>query len=78
MYLRARVTQKSKEHGRHRVERAAIKAATYAMTQPAAVGTRALHPRTVPFRPGKTRTDTRDLPELPKQTFRQWWKEQQA
>ena len=34
MYLRARVTQESKEHGRHRVERAAIKAATYAMTHP--------------------------------------------
>ena len=75
MYLRARVTREPKEHGRHRVERAAMKAATYAMTRPAAqraaVGTRALHPRTAPFRPGKARTDTRNLPELPKQTVHQ-------
>jgi hypothetical protein len=61
VYLRAGVTQESKEHGRHRVERAAMKAATYAMTHPAAqraaVGTRACiraPRRSGPARPGPT------------------------
>ena len=52
MCPRARVTQESKEHGRPRVERAALKAAAYAMAhsaaQRAAVGTRALLPPCMP------------------------------
>jgi hypothetical protein len=47
VYLRARVTQESKEHGRHRVERAAM---THPAAQRAAVGTRALHPRSADYR----------------------------
>ena len=80
VHLRARVA----ESGGHRVEHAAMAAATYAMTHPAAyraaetiaVKTRKLQPKKkLPIGPAKAWTDTRDLPELPKQTFRQWWKE---
>jgi L-lactate dehydrogenase complex protein LldF len=70
----------------HRAERAAMKAATWAMMHPAAfraaenaaIVTRALHPKRfrgpVPA-PAKAWTESRDLPELPKQSFRDWWKE---
>jgi L-lactate dehydrogenase complex protein LldF len=83
VHLRARVADEAAERGEHRAERAAMKAATYAMTHPAAyraaqsaaVRTRAIHPRTLPIGPGKAWTETRDLPDLPKRTFRQWWKE---
>jgi L-lactate dehydrogenase complex protein LldF len=83
VHLRARVTEEAKEHGGHRAERAAMNAATYAMTHPAAyraaqssaVHTRGLHPRTIPFGSGKAWTETRDLPEIPRKTFRRWWKE---
>jgi L-lactate dehydrogenase complex protein LldF len=80
VHLRARVADT--EPG-HRAERAAMKAATYAMTHPAAyraagaaaVRGRKLIPTKIPIAPAKAWTETRDLPELPKQTFRQWWKE---
>ena len=81
VHLRAQVTEN--EPG-HRAEHAAMKAATYAMTHPtayrvaqaAAISTRRLQPRkNLPIGPAKAWTETRDLPELPKQTFRQWWKE---
>ncbi|WP_034264844.1 LutB/LldF family L-lactate oxidation iron-sulfur protein [Actinospica robiniae] len=83
LHLRERVGREAKEHGGHRLERAAMKAATYAMTHPAvyraaenaAVRARKLIPKKVPFGAGKAWTETRDLPELPEQTFRQWWKE---
>jgi L-lactate dehydrogenase complex protein LldF len=80
VHLRARVA----ESGGHRAEHAAMSAATYVMTHPAtyraaetlAVKTRKLLPKKkLPIGPAKAWTDTRDLPELPKQTFRQWWKE---
>jgi len=81
VHLRAQVTEN--EPG-HRAEHAAMKAATYAMTHPtayrvaqaAAISTRRLQPRkNLPIGPAKAWTEARDLPELPKQTFRQWWKE---
>jgi L-lactate dehydrogenase complex protein LldF len=80
VHLRERVVEN--EPG-HRLERAAMKAATYAMTHPAAyraaesaaVRGRKLIPKKIPIAPAKAWTETRDLPELPKQTFRQWWKE---
>ena len=81
VHLRERVVEN--EPG-HKVERAAMKAATYAMTHPAAyrmaenaaVATRALHPKRLPAPgPAKAWTESRDLPDLPKQTFRSWWKE---
>ena len=80
-HLRQQVTEN--EPG-HRAERAAMKAATYAMTHPAAyraaetaaIKTRKLLPKKrLPIGPAKAWTESRDLPELPKQTFRQWWKE---
>ncbi len=80
VHLRA----KAVEHAPgHRAERTAMKAATYAMTHPAAyraaetaaVRGRKLIPDKIPFGPGKAWTDTRDLPDLPAQTFRQWWKD---
>ncbi|MFE3686074.1 lactate utilization protein B [Streptomyces sp. NPDC059095] len=64
----------------HRLEKAAMKAATWAMDHPAAMAagerlasrTRALHPK----RPsGATAwTGSRDLPELPEEPFRDWWR----
>jgi L-lactate dehydrogenase complex protein LldF len=80
-HLREQVTHS--EPG-HRAEHTAMKAATYAMTHPAAyraaqaiaIKTRKLQPRKrLPIGPAKAWTDSRDLPELPNQTFRQWWKE---
>jgi len=81
VHLRERVT--TNEPG-HTTEHAAMKAATYAMTHPTlyriaqttAVKTRKLQPKKkLPIGPAKAWTETRDLPQLPKQTFRQWWKE---
>lgn len=64
----------------HRLEKAAMKAATWAMDHPAAMAagerlasrTRALHPKRPP---GATAwTESRDLPELPEEPFRDWWR----
>jgi L-lactate dehydrogenase complex protein LldF len=63
----------------HRIEHAAMRAATTIMTHPAAYRaaqtlarkTRALHP----LIPAKPWTDTREIPHLPPQSFRTWWKE---
>jgi len=79
VHLRAQVA----EQPGHRAEHAAMKAATWAMSHPAvygaaqqaAVRTRKLQPRSLPLPIAKAWTDTRDLPEMPKRTFRQWWKE---
>ncbi|MEU8963567.1 lactate utilization protein B [Streptomyces sp. NPDC048491] len=63
-----------------RLEKAAMKAATWAMDHPAAMAagerlasrTRALHPKRPP---GATAwTESRDLPELPEEPFRDWWR----
>jgi L-lactate dehydrogenase complex protein LldF len=81
VHLRERVTHT--EPGHH-TEHTTMKAATYAMTHPAAyraaqaiaIKTRKLLPRKrLPIGPAKAWTESRDLPELPDQTFRQWWKE---
>ncbi|MBW8817406.1 MAG: lactate utilization protein [Streptomyces sp.] len=66
----------------HRAEHAAMKAATWLFDHPAALvaveraasATRALHPRTLPVGPAKAWTDSRDLPKLPAEPFRTWWK----
>ncbi|GAA2471993.1 LutB/LldF family L-lactate oxidation iron-sulfur protein [Streptomyces mauvecolor] len=64
----------------HRLEKAAMKAASWAMDRPAvmaageraAARTRALHPERPPG--ARAWTDSRDLPELPEAPFRDWWK----
>jgi L-lactate dehydrogenase complex protein LldF len=83
LHLRATITEEAQGHAAHRAERTAMKAATYAMTHPAAfraAQTAARHgskllPRKLPFGAGKAWTESRDVPDLPAQTFRQWWKE---
>ncbi|RAG81587.1 iron-sulfur cluster-binding protein [Streptacidiphilus pinicola] len=65
----------------HRAERAAMQAATWLFEHPAALAaaeraasaTRALHPRRLPLGPAKAWTETRDLPQLPAESFRSWW-----
>ncbi|WP_037569196.1 lactate utilization protein B [Phaeacidiphilus oryzae] len=64
----------------HAVERAAMRAARWAFTHPAALGagqrlaarTRRLHPRSLPG-PGRAWSATRDLPRFPAESFRDWW-----
>jgi L-lactate dehydrogenase complex protein LldF len=64
----------------HRLERAAMRAARRLLDNPAALRhaqralsrTRRLHPRHLPG-PGRAWTDTRDLPPIPPEPFRDWW-----
>ncbi len=64
----------------HAAERAAMRAARWALDRPAvlragqrlAAGTRRLHPGRLPG-PGRAWTDTRTLPEVPEESFRAWW-----
>jgi L-lactate dehydrogenase complex protein LldF len=80
VHLRERSAE---EGGGHTAERAAMNAATWLLDHPAAyravtraaTATRALHPRRLPFpAPAAAWTATRDLPPLPAETFRQWWR----
>jgi L-lactate dehydrogenase complex protein LldF len=64
------------------VERAAVRAGSWLLDHPAALGalervaskTRRLHPRKLPIGPAKAWTDSRDLPEFPEEPFRDWWR----
>ncbi|MGW0601327.1 LutB/LldF family L-lactate oxidation iron-sulfur protein [Streptomyces sp. NPDC002776] len=64
----------------HAAERAAMRAARWAFTYPAALRTgqrlasrtRRLHPRSLPG-PGKAWSGTRELPAVPREPFRDWW-----
>ncbi|MGW8725983.1 lactate utilization protein B [Streptomyces sp. NPDC055808] len=64
----------------HRVEKAAMKAATWAMDHPGVMAagertasrTRALHPKRPPG--AKAWTESRALPDLPEEPFRDWWR----
>ncbi|MGI5396469.1 LutB/LldF family L-lactate oxidation iron-sulfur protein [Streptomyces sp. CA-251251] len=70
----------------HRLERAAMRAATWLLDHPAALTagerlasrTRRLHPDRLPGPGARQWTDTRDLPELPAEPFRDWWKKNRA
>ncbi len=78
VHLRARVA----EHGGrgHRAERAAMRAARWVMAGPkrfaaaehAATRTRRLHPKKLPGI-GRAWTESRTLPQVPAETFRDWW-----
>ncbi|MEV6592925.1 LutB/LldF family L-lactate oxidation iron-sulfur protein [Streptomyces acidicola] len=64
----------------HAAERAAMRAARWALSHPGALRTgqrlasrtRRLHPRALPG-PGKAWTGSRDLPAVPAEPFRDWW-----
>ncbi|MFG2888655.1 lactate utilization protein B [Streptomyces sp. NPDC048248] len=64
----------------HAAERAAMRAAGWAFDHPGALRTgmrlaartRRLHPRRLPG-PGRAWSDTRDLPPVPAESFRDWW-----
>ncbi|MFB6892380.1 lactate utilization protein B [Kitasatospora sp. NPDC056327] len=65
----------------HRLERAAMAAATHVLDRPAllraaeraAARTRRFHPRRLPG-PGRAWTDSRELPAVPPEPFRDWWR----
>ncbi|CAM5331277.1 lactate utilization protein B [Streptomyces abikoensis] len=65
---------------RHTAERAVMRAAGWALDHPGALRrgqrllarTRGLHPRRLPG-PGRAWSDTRDLPGVPPEPFRDWW-----
>lgn len=69
----------------HAAERAAMRAARWAFTYPAALragqrlasGTRRFHPRTLPG-PGRAWSASRDLPPVPPEPFRDWWRRTQG
>ncbi|MEU2260898.1 lactate utilization protein B [Streptomyces sp. NPDC019645] len=64
----------------HAAERAAMRAARWTLDHPGALRTaqrlasrtRRLHPRRLPG-PGRAWTDTRALPDVPAESFRDWW-----
>ncbi|MFD5450190.1 LutB/LldF family L-lactate oxidation iron-sulfur protein [Streptomyces sp. NPDC127100] len=70
----------------HRLEKAAMRAATWLLDHPAALtagerlasGTRKLHPERLPGPGARQWTDSRDLPDVPAQPFRDWWKKNRA
>ena len=78
VHLRERVADQGGKG--HRLEKAAVKAAGWVFDHPrvlaagerAASRTRKLHPKKLPG--AGAWTDSRDLPELPPEPFRDWWK----
>ncbi|MFJ2116743.1 LUD domain-containing protein, partial [Streptomyces sp. NPDC087850] len=78
VHLRERVADQGGKG--HRLEKAAMKAAGWVLDHPrvlaagerAASKTRGLHPTRPPG--AGAWTDSRDLPELPPESFRDWWK----
>ncbi|MFE7581585.1 lactate utilization protein B [Streptomyces gardneri] len=80
VHLRERVAE---EGGKgHRLEKAAIKAASWVLDRPNAVAagerlasaTRKVHPKRLPGPGARQWSDHRDLPELPAEPFRDWWR----
>ncbi len=78
VHLRGKVA----EQGGHPLERAAVRASAWVLDHPGVLAagerlasrTRALHPRRAPG-PGVRRwTESRDLPEMPAEPFRDWWR----
>ncbi|WP_179815958.1 lactate utilization protein B [Allostreptomyces psammosilenae] len=88
VHLRERVVQGDAEHPRakgHLAERVAMRAARTLLDSPrllgaaqrAGIATRRLHPGRLPG-PGAAWTDTRDLPQFPDESFRDWWARRSA
>ncbi|MER7949628.1 lactate utilization protein B [Streptomyces sp. NPDC096079] len=84
VHLRGKVAE---EGGKgHRLEKAAIKASTWVLDHPGvlaagerlASATRGLHPRRLPGPGARQWTESRDLPELPTEPFRDWWRKNRA
>ncbi|MGW4851549.1 LutB/LldF family L-lactate oxidation iron-sulfur protein [Streptomyces sp. NPDC004288] len=84
VHLREKV---AREGGKgHRLERAAVKASTWVLDHPGALATgerlasaaRKALPRRLPGPGARQWTDHRDLPELPEEPFRDWWRKNRA
>ncbi|MFI8287859.1 LutB/LldF family L-lactate oxidation iron-sulfur protein [Streptomyces sp. NPDC085614] len=80
VHLREKVAEQG---GRgHHLEKAAVKAASWLLDHPTALAagerlasrTRKLHPRKLPGPGARQWTETRDLPALPVEPFRDWWR----
>lgn len=85
VHLRERIVQGDGNHGPapgHRAERAAMAAAgrifdhpaLLAAAQWAAAATRRLHPKRRLPGPGRAWSEGRDVPEVPAESFRRWWR----
>jgi len=69
----------------HAAERAAMRAGRWALDHPAAwratqqlaARTRGLHPKRLPGSAAKAWTGSRDLPEVPAASFRDWWRQRE-
>ncbi|MDX6353476.1 MAG: L-lactate dehydrogenase complex protein LldF, partial [Streptomyces sp.] len=69
----------------HAAERAAMRAGRWTLDHPAAwrttqqlaVRTRRLHPKRLPVGAAKAWSGSRDLPELPAASFRDWWRQRE-
>ncbi|KOX19870.1 MULTISPECIES: LutB/LldF family L-lactate oxidation iron-sulfur protein [unclassified Streptomyces] len=80
VHLRERVADRG---GRgHRLEKAAMKASAWVLDRPDALAagerlaakTRRLHPKGLPGPGARPWTGSRDLPEMPAEPFRDWWR----
>ncbi|MFJ6797147.1 LutB/LldF family L-lactate oxidation iron-sulfur protein [Streptomyces sp. NPDC091268] len=80
VHLREKVAEQGGKG--HRLEKTAMKAAGWVLDRPGvlaagervASGTRALHPRKLPGPGVGPWSQSRDLPEMPAEPFRDWWK----
>ncbi|MFE5730051.1 lactate utilization protein B [Streptomyces sp. NPDC056528] len=78
VHLRGKVA----EQGGHRLEKAAIKASAWVLDHPEVLAagerlasrTRGLHPRRAPGPGARQWSESRDLPEMPAEPFRDWWR----
>ncbi|MEW1695262.1 lactate utilization protein B [Streptomyces sp. NPDC091278] len=84
VHLRTRVAERGGKG--HRLERAAIRVSSWVLDHPAvlatverlASATRALHPERLPGPGARQWSEHRNLPELPAEPFRDWWKKNRA
>ncbi|MCM1947168.1 lactate utilization protein [Streptomyces sp. G2] len=80
VHLRGRVADRGGPG--HRLKKAAVRAATWVLDHPGVLAagervasrTRGLHPKRLPGPGARQWSESRDLPELPAEPFRDWWK----